>query len=111
VAGAAAVATHPASVVAAVALLTLAGVGLALETAVWRHFRRRWAGDTTTHPMAVPQPLREPIMLTVSCAFLVGAIVWKAGGTGYSWTSGLFTGLGLLAFYGVGGLVQRWVER
>lgn len=103
-------AVHP-SATAALALLSLAGVGLALETTVWRYFRRRWAGDTTTHPMDVPTPLRAPIRLTVLCGLLVGALIWKAVGLGYGWASGLFTGLGLVAFYLVVWLVDRWVTR
>lgn len=101
---------HP-SAPAAVAFAVVAGVGLALEAVVWRHFRRRWAGDTSSHPMDIPAPLRAPVRLGLSAALLVGAITWKAVGLGESWMAGFLVGLGLLAFYLVVWLVERWIQR
>jgi hypothetical protein len=101
---------HP-SVPGAGALVALAGVGLVLEVVVWGHFRRRWAGETTSHPMDILEPLRAPIQLGVLLALIVGAITWKAVGLGQSWVAGLLTGLGLLACYLVVWLVDRSAHR
>jgi hypothetical protein len=110
VVGVVALVQHP-SLPGAGGLVALAVVGILLEVVVWRHLRRRWAGETTTHPMDVPQPLRSPIEVGVLLALLIGAITWKAVGLGQSWVAGLLTGLGLLAFYLVAWLIQRSVEQ
>jgi len=99
------------SAVGAGALVVLAGVGIALEVTVWRHFRRRWAGETTSHPMDIPQPLREPVAVVAACGLLAGALIWKAVGLGYPWTTGLVSGLVLFVIYAVAWLVDRSVRR
>lgn len=99
------------SIAGAAGLVALAGVGLVLEAVVWRHLRRRWSGDTASHPMDIPEPLRQPIQVGMLLALIVGGLTWKAVGLGYSWVSGFLTGLGLLAFYLVVWLVDRSVNR
>ena len=110
VAGVVALVGHP-SIVGGAGLVALAGVGLVLEAVVWRHLRRRWAGGTASHPMDIPEPLRQPIEVGMLLAVIVGALTWKAVGLGYSWVSGFLTGLGLLAFYLALWLVDRSVNR
>lgn len=110
VVGVVALVRHP-SIVGGAGLVALAGVGLVLETVVWRHLRRRWTGDTASHPMDIPEPLRQPIEVGMLLAMIVGALTWKAVGLGYAWLSGFLTGLGLPAFYLVGWLVDRSVNR
>ncbi len=110
VAGVVMVARRP-SVIGIVALTLLALIGLGLETVVARHFRRRWAGETATHPMDIPAPLREPVTLTLLCGALAGALIWKSVGLGHGWLPGALTAAGYLGFMGVAAGVGRLYRR